>query len=245
MSYLQHKPITKKHNLLLSIRTKFSTNTPNNPTRFLNQIQKNTLPQIFQTIISSPSINKKQKFLKTLNYLPHSSTPNIIQLDQTINSTLPTLNNTYSLKKISNINFTVPTKLIKNILTSAIFFFKLNKSPIQNNTSFYYQKSILYSQPNPTKIIQQILIKFPNAKFQSNQNHNLKNINPINIYQLYKYFRKHITFQITNLKKKISIKIINNFFHKKINNFPKSTLEFLNKQKTYTQFRHTNHQNLD
>ncbi|CDM32691.1 Acyl transferase/acyl hydrolase/lysophospholipase [Penicillium roqueforti FM164] len=83
-------PIAKRYNLLLSIRTGFSTSPPSYLTGILDG---------------------KQGFLEALNYLPYLSTPDIFQLDQVIDRTLPELDDIYSLEAMSNMDFAVPAKL--------------------------------------------------------------------------------------------------------------------------------------
>jgi hypothetical protein len=87
------------------------------------------VPRLFQAIISSPSIDGKQGFLEALNYLPYLSIPNVFRLDQAIDRTLPKLDDICSLEAMSNIDFTMLDRLIRAILASALFFFKLDKSP--------------------------------------------------------------------------------------------------------------------
>ena len=238
-------PIAKRHDLLLSIGTGFSSSTLSDSTGFLGRIQEGTLPQLFQAIISSPSIDGKQGFLEALNYLPHISAPDILRLDQAIDSTLPELDDIYSLEAMSNLDFKVPAELIRTILTSAMFFFELDETPIPGNSSFHYQGSVLYSRPNPAEILQRVLIEFPGARFQYGQDLNLGSIDLVDIYQFCGYFRKRINFHITSLDKRVSIKITNNTFRERISGFPKSAQEFLNKQQAYALFKRTDHQHLE
>ncbi|CDM32582.1 unnamed protein product [Penicillium roqueforti FM164] len=102
-------PMAKRHDLLLSIGTGFSISPPSRPT------------------------DRKQGFLEALNYLPYLLTPNIFRLDQVIDRTLPRLDNIYSLEAMLDIDFTVPAELIRTILALVIFFFKLDKTPIQGS----------------------------------------------------------------------------------------------------------------
>ncbi|CAG8879434.1 unnamed protein product [Penicillium salamii] len=126
-----------------------------------------------------------------------------------------------------------------------MFFFELDESPVQGNASFYCRGSVLCSRPNPTEILQRVLVEFPGARFRSGQDHDLGSIDPVDICQLCGYFRKGVAFRVTSLEERVSIEIANDTFREKIGGFPKSTLEFLDEQKTYAQFGRADHQILD
>jgi hypothetical protein len=169
--------------------------------------------------MSSPSMDGKQGFLEALNYLPHSSTPDIFRLDQAIHGTLPALDDTCSLEEMSNIDFAVPAELVRSILASVMFFFELDEYPVQGNASFYCRGSVLCSRPNPTEILQRVLVEFPGAKFRSGQDHDLGSIDPVDICQLCGYFRKRVAFRVTSLEERVSIEIANDTFREKIGGF--------------------------
>ncbi|CAG8138277.1 unnamed protein product, partial [Penicillium salamii] len=238
-------PMVKRYDLLLSVGTGFSTSSPSDSTGFLDRIREGALPRLFRAMMSSPSMDGKQGFLEALNYLPHSSTPDIFRLDQAIDGTLPALDDTCSLEKMSNMDFAVPAELVRSILASAMFFFELDESPVQGNASFYCRGSVLCSRPNPTEILQRVLVEFPGARFRSGQDHDLGSIDPVDICQLCGYFRKRVAFRVTSLEERVSIEISNDTFREKIGGFPKSTLEFLDEQKAYAQFGRADHQTLD
>ncbi|CAG8906180.1 unnamed protein product [Penicillium salamii] len=238
-------PMVKRYDLLLSVGTGFSTSSPSDSTGFLGRIREGALPRLFRAMMSSPSMDGKQGFLEALNYLPHSSTPDIFRLDQAIDGTLPALDDTCSLEKMSNMDFAVPAELVRSILASAMFFFELDESPVQGNASFYCRGSVLCSRPNPTEILQRVLVEFPGARFRSGQDHDLGSIDPVDICQLCGYFRKRVAFRVTSLEERVSIEISNDTFREKIGGFPKSTLEFLDEQKAYAQFGRADHQTLD
>ncbi|CDM38538.1 Acyl transferase/acyl hydrolase/lysophospholipase [Penicillium roqueforti FM164] len=238
-------PMAKRHDLLLSIGTGFSSSTPSDSTGFLSRIREGTLPRLFRAIMSSPSMDGKQGFLEALNYLPHISAPDILRLDQAIDGTLPELDDIYSLEAMSNLDFKVPAELIRTILASAMFFFELDKTPIPGNSSFHCQGSVLYSRLNPAEILQRVLIEFPGARFQCGQDLDLGSIDLVDIYQFCGYFRKHIDFRVTSLNERVSIEIANNTFRERIGGFPKSAQEFLNEQQAYALFRRADHQHLE
>ncbi|KAJ5340343.1 hypothetical protein N7541_009467 [Penicillium brevicompactum] len=238
-------PMAKSHDLLLSVGTGFSTSSPSDSTGFLDRIREGALPRLFRAMMSSPSMDGKQGFLEALNYLPHSSTPDIFRLDQAIDGTLPALDDTCSLEKMSHMDFAVPAELVRSILASAMFFFELDESPVQGNASFYCRGSVLCSRPNPTEILQRVLVEFPGARFRSGQDHDLGSIDPVDICQLCGYFRKRVAFRVTSLEERVSIEISNDTFREKIGGFPKSTLEFLDEQKAYARFGRADHQILD
>lgn len=123
---------------------------------------------------------------------------------------------------MSNLDFKVPAKLIRTILTSAIFFFKLDETPIPGNSSFHCRGSVLCSRPNPAEILQRVLIEFPSARFQCGQDLDLGSIDLVDICQFCGYFRKRIDFRVTSLDKRVSIEIANNTFRERIGGFPKS-----------------------
>ncbi|CAG8017029.1 unnamed protein product [Penicillium salamii] len=238
-------PMAKRHDLLLSVGTGFSTSTPSDSTGFLGRIREGALPRLFRAMMSSPSMDGKQGFLEALNYLPHSSTPDIFRLDQAIDGTLPALDDTCSLAKMSNMDFAVPAELVRSILASAMFFFELDESPVQGNAYFHCRGSVLCSRPHPAEILQRVLAEFPGARFQSGQDHDLGSIDPVDICQFCGYFRKRVDFRVTSLEERVSIEIANDAFREKIGGFPKSALEFLDEQKAYAQFGRADHQNLD
>ncbi|KAJ5348566.1 uncharacterized protein N7506_001819 [Penicillium brevicompactum] len=238
-------PMAKRHDLLLSVGTGFSTSSPSDSTGFLDRIWEGALPRLFRAMMSSPSMDGKQGFLEALNYLPHSSTPDIVRLDQAIDGTLPALDDTCSLEKMSNMDFAVPAELVRSILASAMFFFELDESPVQGNASFYCRGSVLCSRPNPSEILQRVLVEFPGARFRSGQDHDLGSIDPVDICQLCGYFRKRVAFRVTSLEERVSIEIANDTFREKIGGFPKSAIEFLDEQKAHAQFGRADHQSLD
>ncbi|KAF3002269.1 hypothetical protein E8E15_000535 [Penicillium rubens] len=121
-------PMAKRHDLLLSVGTGFSTSTPRDSTGFLGRIREGALPRLFRAMMSSPSMDGKQGFLEALNYLPHSSTPDIFRLDQAIDGTLPALDDTCSLEKMSNMDFAVPAELIGGFPKSALEFLDEQKA---------------------------------------------------------------------------------------------------------------------
>ena len=238
-------PMAKRHDLLLSVGTGFSTSTPSDPTGFLGRIWEGALPRLFRAMMSSPSMDGKQGFLEALNYLPHLSTPDIFRLDQAIDGTLPELDDVCSLEAMSNMDFAVPDGLVRAILASALFFFELDESPAQGNASFHCRGSVLCSQPNSAKILQRILVEFPGARFQSSQDHDLGSIDPVDICQSCGYFRKRVAFRVASLDERFSIEIANDTFRERIGGFPKSAQEFLDEQKAYAQFGRADHQNLE
>ncbi|KAJ5346828.1 uncharacterized protein N7506_000081 [Penicillium brevicompactum] len=130
-------PMAKRHDLLLSVGTGFSKSSPSDSTGFLDRIREGALPRLFRAMMSSPSMDGRQGFLEALNYLPHSSTPDIFRLDQAIDGILPALDDTCSLEIMSNMDFAVPAELVRSILASAMFFFELDESPVQGNASFF------------------------------------------------------------------------------------------------------------
>ncbi|CAG7935874.1 unnamed protein product [Penicillium salamii] len=238
-------PMAKRHDLLLSVGTGFSTCIPRDPTGFLARIREGALPRLFRAMMSSPSMDGKQGFLEALNYLPPSSTPDIFRLDQAIDGTLPALDDTCSLERMSNMDFAVPAELVRSILASAMFFFELDDSPVQGNASFYCRGSVLCSRPNPSEILQRLLVEFPGSRFWSGQDHDLGSIDPVDICQLCGYFRKRVAFRVTSLEERVSIEIANDTFREKIGGFPKSAQEFLDEQKAYAQFGRADHQDLN
>ncbi|KAJ5033175.1 hypothetical protein NUH16_003091 [Penicillium rubens] len=84
-------PMAKRHDLLQSVGTGFSTSTPSESTGFLGRILEGALPRLYRATMSSPSMDGKQGFLEALNYLPHMSTPDMLRLGQAIYGTLPEL----------------------------------------------------------------------------------------------------------------------------------------------------------
>lgn len=238
-------PMAKRHDLLLSVGTGFSTCTSSDASGFLGRIREGALPRLFRAMMSSPSMDGKQGFLEALNYLPHSSEPDIFRLDQGIDGRLPALDETCSLDEMSKMNFSVPAELVRSILASAMFFFELDEYPVQGNTSFHCRGSVLCSRPNPADILERVLIEFPGARFQSGQKHDLGSIDPVDICQLCGYFRKRVDFRVTSLEERISIEIANDNFREQIGGCPKSAQEFLNEQKAFAEFGRADHQNLD
>ena len=109
-------PIAKRHDLLLSVGTGFSTSTPSDPTGFLGRIWEGALPKLCRAMMSSPSMDGKQGFLEALNYLPHLPTPDVFRLDQAIDGTLPELDDVCSLEAMSTMDFAVPDGLVRTNL---------------------------------------------------------------------------------------------------------------------------------
>ncbi|CAG8923635.1 unnamed protein product, partial [Penicillium nalgiovense] len=236
-------PMAKRHDLLLSVGTGFSTSPPSRPTGILGRIWEGPLPRLFRAMMCSPSMDGKQGFLEALNYLPHLSTPDIFRLDQAIDGTLPGLDDVCSLEAMSNMDFAVPAELVRTILASAMFFFELDETPIQGNASFRCRGSVLCSRPNPAEILQRVLVEFPGARFKSGQDLDLGSIDLVDICQSCGYFRKRVDFRVTSLDEMVSIEIANDTCRERIGGFPKSAQEFLDEQKAYAQFGRADHQN--
>ncbi|CAG7999508.1 unnamed protein product [Penicillium nalgiovense] len=199
-------PMEKRHDLLVSVRTGFSTSTPSESTGFLGRIREGALSRLFRAMVSS------------------------IYGHKAIDGTLPKLDDVCSLEAMSDMDFAVPAKLVRTILASTMFFFELDESPAQGNSSFHCRGSVLCSRPNPAEILQRVLVEFPGARFQSGQDLDLGSIDLIDI---------------CHLDERVSIEISNNTFRERIGGFPKSAQEFLNEQKAYAQFGRADHQNLD
>ncbi|CAG8891594.1 unnamed protein product [Penicillium salamii] len=235
-------PMAKRHDLLLSVGTGFSTSPPSRPTGILGRIWEGPLPRLFRAMMCSPSMDGKQGFLEALNYLPHLSTPDIFRLDQAIDGTLPGLDDVCSLEAMSNMDFAVPAELVRTILASAMFFFELDETPIQGNASFHCRGSVLCSRPNPAEILQRVLVEFPGARFKSGQDLDLGSIDLVDICQFCGYFRKRVDFRVTSLDEMVTIEIANDTFRERIGGFPKSAQEFLDEQKAYAQFGRADHQ---
>jgi hypothetical protein len=238
-------PMAKRHDILISVGTGFSTSTTSNAPGFLGRTREGALPRLFRAMMSSPSMDGKQGYLEVLNYLPHTSAPAIFRLDQAIDGPLPELDDVSSLEEMSNMDFVVPAELVRTILASAMFFFELDESPVQEHASFHCQGSVLCSRPKAAEIVQRVLVEFPGARFQSGHNHDLGSVDPAHICQSCGYFRKRVDFRVTSLDERVSIEIANDTFREKIGGFPKSVQEFLDEQNVDAHFGRVDHQSLE
>ncbi|CAG8877554.1 unnamed protein product, partial [Penicillium salamii] len=103
-------PMAKRHDLLLSVGTGFSTSSPSDSTGFLIAFGRVLFPTVSGHDVFS-LYGWKARVFGSSQLSPHSSTPDIFRLDQAIDGTLPALDDTCSLEIMSNMDFAVPVSL--------------------------------------------------------------------------------------------------------------------------------------
>lgn len=234
-------PSAKTHDLLLSVGTGSFSSTAEPVHTGRSLLRDSAIPRMIRATMSSPAMDGEQGFREALNFVSDDKRSKVFRLNHELSQPLPRLDDVSRLAEMSEMHFAAPDELVRAILASAFFFFELDELPIKRQGVYFCQGSILCSRSYARDLVKQVMVEFPEARFQTARSHHLGDVGEDDGCHVCGYYRKKVSFSVNSLEEMTSIGIAGSSFFQVIGGFPKSAQELLEDQQANSHFGRADH----
>lgn len=234
-------PSRRTHDLLLSVGTGYAD------TQGAGNLPDRHFPagwgpmRLWRAYNASPCMDGMAAYREGRVHVPSALRSNTIRLDHALDGELPRLDDVGKLAELAALPFTVPDELVRAVWATC-FFFELDAAPSRTDGSYHLRGSVLCARTHARRIVDQVLVEFPRAHFQSGRGQPLGRVDDDDGCPLCGYYRKQVTLSVPSLDEEITIALASAAQQRPIGGFPTSIRQLLQDQQADAVFGRPDHQ---
>lgn len=234
-------PSATRPDLVVSIGTGYAAEGPATPPEDNRRRRHDGfIERAIRTFLSSPAVDARRGWQDALDSVPAAVKKDVFRLDRAIAGKLPELDDAGALDELGEFEYRIPDELVRAWLAKS-FFFELDEEPTLTKGAYDCQGSILCCKYDAAGIVQQVMARFPTARFTLSKGRDLGAVDAVDGCTTCGYYRKFVSFQVSSIHESVHLSIHGMTGSCALGGFPTTLQDLLEAQQADSPFGRSDH----
>ncbi|KAK6810411.1 hypothetical protein RU639_013816, partial [Aspergillus parasiticus] len=229
-------PTAKRPDLVVSIGTGY----PSADDGPVHLRRESFVERGLRAFLSSPAVDGRRGWQDAHDSIPESVKQETFRLDRVVSGALPELDDVRALHELGEYEYHIPDELTQAWLAKS-FFFELDEEPLLTRGHYECRGSILCCEYGAAGLVEQILSRFPGARFALDDGSDLGAVDHDQGCLTCGYYRKRVTFRVSSIHQTVQLGIRGVARYRAIGGFPTSIHDLLHEQQADCPFGRADH----